>query len=770
MRVFAPIFFLLVYWDSAFAQLFVLSGTVRDAETHQPLVAAAVRIAGSSKGTIANAQGEYRISLEGGEYKIAFSYVGYRPETLSVRIERNRELNVQLVPTPIQMAEVVISGEDPALAIMRQVIENKTRWMKSLRTYQFEAFTRQTIRRDTSIAGIAETYSTGYWQQGDTLREVIKQKRQTQNIPSAANFAGVGAVINFYLDEIRFSGFTFIGPTSPDAFDYYNFKLEKTRESNGIRIFTIQLNPKSRLTPLFRGSIEVVDERFVLAGVDVMPNEAYVIPFVTDLKIRYSQHFALYEDRYWMPVELRLVGSAEIGIAGFSFPRIGFESLSSIYDYKINIELPDTIFKKPRRIQAAESSKFDSLFWAQHEVLPLTKEEQLAYQKLDSTETFERQFQPGGPLAALGEVSSFLKYGSLRFNRVEGLYAGGNLELDSAASFWKVYASLGYGVSDKRYKWNAGSEFFLSASRSLSLGAEMFDGIGHFVDEEFHSDFSITFSTLLSKVDYRDYYYLRGWRIYTRARPIPSLSFSLAVQEENHSSAVQTTNYSFLYRDVNYRPNPAAQDGLLRSISFKGRYGEEPVPLNIISRNFIEFEMEKSSSSLLKSDFEFSRFLLRTEYRFTTYQSRVLFPPALRLRLVVGTSDGLLPVQRVSVLDSPLLGFGPFGVLHGAGVKEFGGERFVLLTVEHNFRNTPFLVLNIPFLYKNSIEVIVHASVAQSWVRSNSTSIILQPTNGWYTETGLGISRIFGLLRLDITRRFKEPAGTFLTISLANIL
>lgn len=287
-----------LYFQALQAQSFLLSGTVRDAETKQTLAAAAIRIVGTSKGTVTNLQGDYMLTLEAGEYRIAFSYVGYKPDTQHVRLNKKTELDVELEPSPIQLAEVVISGEDPAVQIMRQVIEHKSRWMKSLKTYQMEAFTRQMIRRDTAIASIAETYSTGYWQQGDTLREVIKQKRQTANIPAAQNIASVGNIVNFYLDEVRFAGFGFIGPTAPNAFDYYDFKLEKSRDVGGNKVFTIRLNPKSRVIPLFKGSVDVVDERFVLAGVEVSPNEAFAIPFVTDLRLEYAQQFGLYEDRF----------------------------------------------------------------------------------------------------------------------------------------------------------------------------------------------------------------------------------------------------------------------------------------------------------------------------------------------------------------------------------------------------------------------------------------------------------------------------------------
>ncbi len=750
------------------AQSFLLSGTVRDAESKQTLAAAAIRIVGTSKGTVTNLQGDYRLSLDSGEYRIAFSYVGYKPDTQHVLMNKKLDLYIELEPSPIQLAEVVISGEDPAIQIMRQVIEQKSRWMKSLKTYQMEAFTRQMIRRDTAIASIAETYSTGYWQQGDTLREVIKQKRQTANVPAAQNLATVGNIVNFYHDEVRFAGFGFIGPTAPNAFDYYDFKLEKSREVQGNKIFTIQLNPKSRVIPLFKGSVDVVDERFVLAGVEVVPNEAFSIPFITDLRLEYVQHFALYEDRFWMPVDIRLKGFFEVGLAGFSFPRIGIEALSSIYDYQINIELPDTIFRKPRRVQSAEASKFDSSFWAQHEVLPLTREETVAYEKLDSTQTLQKQFQPSGPLVTLGETVSALKYADVRFNRVEGWFLGVSADFDSVGTWLRLFGGTGHSFSDNRWKWSVGVEVFLDAQRSFSLGGEIFDSFDHIPDESFHENFSNVFSTLLDKVDYRDYYYARGWSLFSVVKPFGRTTVRVAAREERQETAPQTTNFSLFKKNVLYRPNPTIQDGVMRSFRLKVRYGDDPIPLNIISRNYVEAEIEHANPSIWKGDFEFTRYVLRAEYRFTTFLARVLFPPSFRFRFTAGASTGALPFQRTFFLDSPVVGFGPLGLLRTAGVKEFGGEAFVVFSAEHNFRSTPFLLLNIPYLYKNSIELILHGTLASSWTRSANVSPLVHATPGWFAEAGIGINRIFGLFRIDATRRLTEPAEWAVTFSVAD--
>ena len=751
------------------AQTCTLSGTVRDHATGEPLVAANIRLEGTSRGTITNAQGYYRLSLDAGRHVVIYSFIGYRSDTLRIDLNGPFEYDARLEPAPIQMAEVLVIDEDPAVAIMRRVIENKKRWIDSLMSYQFEAFTRQVMRRDTAIAMITESYSAGYWRKGDTLREVVRQKHQTENIPGTANFAAVGGIVNFYDDDVRFSGFTFVGPTSTEAFEYYSFKLERTRVRDGIPIYTIRLQPKTRLTPLFNGAINVVGDSYALVGVEVTPNEAFSLPLFSKLELTYGQQFNLYEKRYWMPADIRLKGVFEVSIVGLSLPQIGFEQTSAIYDYRINPELADSIFQKRRRTELPEATKFDSSFWAQRDVLALTDEEQIAYKTLDSTQTLEKQFRPSGPLAALSSpLFSYLGYAKVRFNRVEGLFLGANVREDSVTNRLALFGSAGYAFSDKKPKFSFGAEVFLDARRKYSAGIEGFREFDHIPDEGFYDDVAILGGTLLGKSDYRDYFYTEGWRIWLAAKPIHRLALRLAYHSQDERTARKQTDYSFFYRGDTYRPNPSIWDGTMRSLKLSARYGDEPVPLGLIAQDFAELEIEHSNPNLLASSFDFTRVLARGELHLKTYSRRLLFSPTLSIRVTAGTSSGSPPPQRVFSLESRYDGFGPFGVLRGGSVKEFTGHRFVIFSLEHNFRNTPFLILNIPFLYKNGIELLIHGTAARSW--SSSPLPFSHTTNGWYTEAGVGISRVLGVFRLDYTYRFAHPRNAFVSLGVAQLL
>jgi hypothetical protein len=758
---------LLVLASDIRGQTSTVSGTIRDSQTGTALIAATIRVAGSARGTISNAQGDYRLALPDGEYTLLFSYVGYRTDTVHIQLLGNLKKDVNLEPSPVQLAEVVVTGEDPALAIMRKVIENKKKWAEKLKSYQLEAFTRQIIRRDTAIAVISESYSTCYWQRGDTLREVIRQKRQTENISGTQNFAGVGGILNFYDDEIRLAGFRFVGPTAPSAFDYYDFKLERTKRRTGSDIYDIRMLPKTRLIPLFHGTISIAEGSYAVAGISVTPNEAFVIPFVSELRLSYAQQYSIFENEYWMPVDIRINGFFQVGITGLKLPGIGIEAISSIYDCKINPAIPDSIFKKPRRVVQKEADQYDSTFWRQRDVLPLTQEEKTAYQKLDSTQTLEKQFQPSGPLVTMANLMEAAPVSpQVRFNRVEGLFLGVSSHLDSATNRLKTNASAGYAFSDKRAKGNLGAEIFMDRQRDYSFRLEVYQEVNHFPDGGAHDNLSNLFSTLLYKIDYFDYYYTKGFDLSFAANLTRGISVELGYRNEDQTTATKRTNYSLFARDRTYDSNPPIEEGVLREIWLTTRYGQEPAPIPIIPRNYVQVDINHTTPEI-RSSFDYTKVSLQGEYHFATFLRSLFLPPSLMIKLSSGMSLGALPPQRYYHFDAPLLGYAPSGILRGARMHEFSGDTYFIATFEHNFRSVPFLWLDIPFLYKNSIELLIFANVAQSWKYASSAPSNIHPTNGLYRELGCGISRIFGLFRIDYTYRLSSPQRSIVTMGVA---
>lgn len=751
------------------AENFTLTGVVRDAITREALAAANIRIAGTTRGTITNTNGDYALALEAGDYTAVVSMVGYKTDTVSVTLRSSITRDVYLHPADIILPEVLATSEDPAIEIMRRAIARKHQWVDRLLSYRMEAFTRQILRRDTSIASINESYSTGYWQQGDTLREVIRQRRQTANIQSAFNAASVGVLLNFNENRVRFLGYSFRGPTADDALDFYDYKLLLTRSTAGREVYEIRMTPKTSTVPLFSGTINIEGDSYALIGVDIEPNEAFIIPFVKDWKLRYRQQFSLYDSTFWLPTDIRIEGSFEVGFPGLTLPRVGISQTSVISGYAVNVPIPDSIFHKPRLAVDSTANRYDSTYWSSHDVLPLSPEETKAYASIDSSQKLEVQFRPGGITATLGEsagiLGAILTYEDFVFNRVEGLHLGVKGSVEKITPVLGASARIGYGISSRLTTYLLRTEVFTNEKRTFGFGGEISRTVKAVGGAGLYGRLWNSLTALVSKNDYYDYYRADGWGVSLLLRPLRPAHASLTYAEEEDRSLPVVTNYSIFYRTRLFRDNPPVDDGTLRSLRLDVRLGEEEVPLELVTRDAADISFEYASP-WLGGDFTFTRFSFIGAKSFTTFGTSFLLKPTLRVQLALGLSAGTLPRQRLFTIETASSGYAPSAAMRVLDKREFVGPRYLAVRLEHNFRSLPFLALHIPFLYKNGIEFIVTGGAARAW---EATWTLPVAADKWYYETGFAISRIFGLGRLDFTWRLSAPGGFALTASFASI-
>lgn len=749
-----------------------ITGTIRDGATAEPLAAAIIRVHGTTRGTVCNSEGVYRLNLPPGTYTFVASCLGYRTDSAVVTVGAIARQDFSLTASAISLPEIVVTGEDPAYAIIRQAIANKKKWLDRLRTYSLDAFTRQVIKRDTAVASITEAFTRGYWQRGDTLREVIVQRRQTANIPESQNFAAVGRLLNFYDDDINFVGYRFVGPIADNAFDYYTYSLTRTRDTGTNEFYEIALSPRSDVVPCFSGTLTIAGGSFALVGVDVEPNKTFSIPFVKEKYLRYRQQFSLYDQTFWLPADIRIDARLAFSIIGLKFPAIGFSQTSVITNYEINIPLPDSVFQKPRLVVDSSARQYDSTLWASPGTLPLTAAEQAAYDSLDSTKTLDIQFRPSGFAATIGAGGSDTSFSPLdlvdiAFNRVEGVHAGVEYSFKKLSPWFAPRAGFAYGFSNKATTYSIGATLYPLGSKQVGVGFDYYRAIISFPGQGYYGPTYNSLTALLFKNDYFDYYRAKGWEAFVSYTPLADLTTRMGFLHEAHDSLPVVTQYSWFSRHRSYRDNPPATEGRLRALLVNLRLGKGPTPFDIVMQNSLDVAVEVSSPHFASSSFDYVRYSTVGSLTFPTFGRRFLFAPNARLRLAAGTSTGTLPPQRMFSLESQSSSFAPFGVMRAMDVKEFGGTRYVALNVEHNFRSLPFLALGLSFLADNNIELIAHAGAARSW---NDGPLSVKVTDGVYSEAGFAISRIFELLRCDFTWRLQSTGNFRFCLSAANLL
>ncbi len=800
--------------NSASAQK-IITGKIVDAQTLEPLAAAHIIIKDTYKGTIANADGEFTLRVETFPSTIVVRYLGYQTKEIELSADHEGPLDFLMEEAFLEMQEITVTGEDPAISIMKEVIRRKQIWRENLQNYTVDAYSRQQLRTDTSIVSITESISQAYWDKELGNREILKSRRQTANIEGSDNFAGVSYLPNFYDDNLDIVEFEVVGVTHPNALKFYNFELVDFSKIDDKVIFEIEVSSKRKLQPLFEGTIFVQDEDYALIAVRLKPNSVIVFPPpIQDFNMYYEQQFSNFGGEFWLPVDFRMEGTIEVGVPGLRFPPIGFKQVSKLNDYLVNTELPDSIFTDTDwfKIDSTSINKTDSLFTATVDVVPLSKVELEAYDTLDSTATLEKAFRPKGFLTRFidmdddddgdSEVTVRVETSSdgtqttyrerkeptaferlrqntsidARFNRVDAIYAGIEHQKRYLDRRFRSRLRLGYSLGYEEVSHGADVSWWpLKTTRRFALIA----GYDFKTETRYSSDLfkKETLSTmpLFGYSDYFDYYRSEGIFVGgAYALKGYNRSLNARYKYEQHSSIDYKTSYDLFGSSFVQRFNPAVQEGTLSLLSVSYESGEGAEAWGVIGADNIKLSVEQSLKAI-GSDWNFTRFNIDIYRRYSTFYQRRFIPNTLDIRINAGTFIGELPVQKNGAIDAALGYFTPFGAFRSKRYVPYEGASFAAIHAEHNFRSTPFELLGIPNAAKSGISLITFGGIGKTWLPEKQKQFFLSnlgylPSNAEtpHAEVGVSISNIFSLFRIDLAYRLDEP-GFYPGIALSRL-
>lgn len=769
----------------------VVHGTVIDAETEAPLPAANVQIEGTYRGTITNRDGVYELRVDEVPATLIVRFIGYETARRTVTAETQGDVEIALQPTTYRMDEIVVTDENPAERIMRQVIERKQQWREALDTYRAEAYNRFTIANDTGIVSILETLTEAYWDDEEGLREVTKGRRQTSNMNVPDALPAALFVANLYDDNVDVAGHELIGVTHPDALRHYDFTLDGTRRRDDQVVYDIRVEPASRLKSGFVGSVAVLDSAYALLEVALRPAQAVRFPPpIQAFEVRYEQQFSNFGGDFWLPVDFRSELVMELRISRLlQFPPFHVQQVSRFGDYDVNVALPDSLFEEDEVITVDSLAiQSDSLIQRPGAGVPLSLSEQTAYDTIDSTMTMQQAFEPAGLLARFismsgssdsdgASVSATTGDGGgtdlsadvdpvLWYNRVDALHGGlegsvdvGRLQLRGQGGY-----STGPG-GEEAWSYGGGMGVLFGPERqgvvSVSYAAENVPR----VPSERYGRLVNSAYTLLGGEDYFDYYRREGVTARVGYRfDLLETSVQLEYHDAEHTSLDRSTSYDVVGADP-LRLNPPIRDGRMRSVAATLRFGDAFNPLQVFGQRRAEVTIEHSSDGL-SSDYDFTIYRLSADWRVETFFQRRFLPNVLDVRVMAGTATGDVPLQRLALVDASMGAYSPFGVLKTLRGQPYQGDEHAGLFWEHNFRTVPFEAAGLDGLAERSWNLIIFGGHARTWAdlpEGSPTQDIAFPIlipDQWHHEVGVSLSGIIGLLRIDLAKRLDAPGLT----------
>ncbi len=485
MAVFFPLF--------AFSQL---TGKVLD-ETGEPLPFASVYVRNTTNGTAANANGEYRLSLGPGTYEVVFQYIGYKQKIESITIgSKPARLTVRMEPASLEISEVVITTEDPAYRIMREVIAKRRYYKSKAPEYSVDVYVKgfyklidapkKILGQDIGdMGGILDTNRTGVIYLSESVSKVYAQASPERKKEIMVSSKVSGSDNGFSLNRATLTDFNLydehieigreiLSPLASNAFNYYTFKLlGKFKDENGYDIYKIGLAPKRPADPAFSGSLYVVDEWWNIAGADIaLTGDAIKQPVLDTLRIK--QEFVPVEkpDTWCL---LTQVTSFKFGLMGFKFDGF-FNGIFSNYD--LRPKFPENLFNRETFRIEDDANERDTSYWHSIRPIPLTHEESIDYVRkdslqriwksdvyLDSTDAKRNKFKFNNLLFGYTWRNSknhvTVQYPSvsnwIQFNTVQGWLVNikpefskynGNLR----TRFWRAEGAVNYGFSEKKLR------------------------------------------------------------------------------------------------------------------------------------------------------------------------------------------------------------------------------------------------------------------------------------------------------------------------------
>lgn len=477
-----------------------LVGKVTD-ETGQPLPFVAVYIEGTTEGTTTNSEGNYSLGLNPGTYKIIYNLFGYSVHSEMVQMSyTNKVLNIILSTDRIELSGVTVKAgaEDPAFAIIRKTIKRRKYHLEEVKEYACDAYIKGVIRiskhpdkilgrkltlsnLDTvsGIAYLSESVSKLYYKRPDKIKEeMISSKVSGNNLGFSYNQES-DFLFNFYENNIELEDVGergFVSPVANNALSFYNYHLVQTFVQNGHIIDKIEVIPKRRHDPVFRGYICIEEPDWRIYSVDVSLNKDAEINFVDSLTI--SQLFLPVDSAIWLPFSNKIK---------FAFSVFGIKGdgvyIAANTHYTLHPVVSSEFFKGEIMKVDTDANKKDSAYWSAARPVPLTYLEARDYQKKDS---LQKIHESKGYLDSIDRKTNKFGIGSvlfgyryrqrykkqtwvvspiiqtIDFNTVQGLNVGTKVSFTKELKDFKLLAintSAGYGFSNRRWYGNAGINY-----------------------------------------------------------------------------------------------------------------------------------------------------------------------------------------------------------------------------------------------------------------------------------------------------------------------
>jgi len=433
-------------------------------------------------------------------------------------------------------------------------------------------------------------------------------------------------------------------------------------------------------------------------------------------------------------------------------------------NYEINTNIDDDLFDSAIISVLPEADKKDEIYWRSIQKIPNTVEEARAYARIDSLSKIEKNFGQDFSFFAqqLNLSNNFSINGPLSlysFNKVEGNTI--NLELyynDGEEQRFRMNTGVSYGFADDLVKKRIYALYRLGKYRTTEVSLNMYDKLTDlFGVSNNYNKFTSTFLSLVSKYDFRDYYYTKGFEAKINSEIFPILSLGIGYINRTDNSAKNNSDFSFFNKKRKFSANKEIYDVKTSSIeaSFKidfRKYIEDGFfRRRITPRSNILFEGSAifSNENILNSELDFTLYNLEIygsiptigNWNMDFYGNKIF-------------STGKIPFQMLYALPGNINAASKNNSFRTLRIGEVYGDDITTIYLKHNFQDELFRFLQIPIIKDLQLQFSTYLNIAMSDISEGSQTLLFSDYKKFskpFYELGFSLGHLLIPLSFEFT-------------------
>lgn len=223
-------------------EIFTISGTITDQQTHRPLPH--VSVVAGKVGTVTNEQGHFTLKVKSLTDTLNVSLIGYVSQ--QVKFLRNgQELKIQLQPTTVNLNEVVVRSLSASELVNKAVSKFPINY--SMHGTSYYGFYREVMRKRRQYTcineAVVELYKSSYDKSVDFDAVAIHRGRRMSSLKASDTLSVKlmgGPTLPIFADVVKNEELLFY----PEDLDFYHYTL------NGIEKLDDRLHYIVEMTPI----------------------------------------------------------------------------------------------------------------------------------------------------------------------------------------------------------------------------------------------------------------------------------------------------------------------------------------------------------------------------------------------------------------------------------------------------------------------------------------------------------------------------------------